>query len=494
MTFGVRGGFPQDNRQAVEPPPLFDAWVSFIDKGAFDPADLREAYRELEAAFDPRALERRRLRRTRPGLFDEADLPLNPLYVQQVAATGAEVRVRSRWLNGVSVLATRAVLDALEDLSFVTTVGDIHLHVPKGRRDARVPADPDLRSSPPGDSMGRYGWSRDQIEQLRLPALHDAGFNGAGVRIGVVDTGFLLSHRAFSNPEAPVRVVAQWDFVDNDSVTAPEAGDYPDQHEHGTLVLGTMAANRPGELVGSAPEAEYILLKAEDAATEYFLEEKWFAAALEYAESRGADIITSSTVLYTGYDAREVDGRTSVMARAWAIAVENGVVGFQGAGNSGHDDDPATHHLLPPAGAPGVITVGAVDASGAVAPFSSDGGRIGGTVKPEFLALGRGTASVSPYERDGYTVSGGTSMATPLLAGAVACLFQAHPEWSLDELKGALRQSGSYYREHGGPDPLYVQGFGVPDLELADRWRPGPPISSFPGSLPPKGGRGNMKP
>jgi subtilisin family serine protease len=322
--------------------------------------------------------------------------------------------------------------------------------------------------------MGWYGWSRDQIEQLHLPPLHDTGFKGEGVRIGVVDTGFLLSHRAFSNPEAPIRVVAQWDFVDNDSVTAPEAGDYPDQHEHGTLVLGTMAANRPGELVGSAPEAEYLLLKAEDAATEYFLEEKWFAAALEFAESRGADVITSSTVLYTGYDARDVDGRTSIMAQAWAIAVENGVVGFQGAGNSGHDGDPNTHHLLPPAGAPGVISVGAVDTSGTVAPFSSDGGKIAGMVRPELMALGRSTASVSPYEKDRYTTAGGTSMATPLLAGAVACLLQARPEWSMEDLKEALRQSGSYYREHGESDPLYVWGFGIPDLERAARWKRAP--------------------
>ena len=232
-------------------------------------------------------------------------------------------------------------------------------------------------------------------------------------------------------------------------------------------ILGILAANRHREMVGSAPGAEFILLKAEDGDTEYFLEEKWFAAALEYAERHGADVITSSLVLYEGYESTDVDGRTSIMAQAWDLAVGNGVIGFQGGGNSGHDEDPSTHHLLPPAGSPGVITVGAVDSEGRIASFSSDGLRVEGTETPELLAWGHGTASISPYEPGAYTLSSGTSMATPLLAGGVACLLQAHPDWSVQQMKDALRASGDYYRENGRPDPLFVHGYGIPDLARA---------------------------
>ncbi len=454
---------------------VVDAWVSFEDKGIRTKEELDAAYVALEATFHPRALERRRQHRTRPGLFDELDLPLEPSYLESVAGTGADLKIQSRWLNGVSVLATRDQLVAIEDFPFVAEVTDIHPHVPKGERQGRIPVDPDIQGKPGPGTDPVYGWSGPQVAQLGLVPLHEAGYTGDGVRIAVIDTGFLLDHRAFTDPRNPIEVVGQWDFVDNDGVVTPEPGDYPDQHEHGTVILGTMAANRPGEMVGSAPDAEFLLLKAEDAATEYFLEEKWFAAALEYAESHGADLVTSSVVLYTGYDPSQVDGRTSVMAKAWNLAIENGVLGFQGGGNAGHDDDPLSHNLLPPAGAPGVITVGAVGADGEVAQFSSDGLLVEGTFKPELLAWGRNTYSVSPYDPGRYTTSNGTSLATPLLAGAVACLLQAKPDWTPSELKTALRRSGDYYRTNGRPDPLFVHGFGIPDLAEAAGLRELPP-------------------
>jgi subtilisin family serine protease len=471
---------------AAQPVGPFDAWVSFTDKGFSTERAKADAYLQLERTFNPRALERRRKRRTLPGLFDDHDLPLHTPYLEGVAATGAEVRVESRWLNGVTVLATQPQLDAVAGLPFVEEVRDIHAHVPKGERAATIPRDRDLRGEPSPEANGLYGWSGPQIHQLNLPLLHDAGFRGAGVRIGVVDTGFLLSHEAFRNPAHTIRLVVQWDFMDNDSVVAPEPGDSPVQHEHGTLVLGTLAANLPGSLVGSAPDAEFILLKAEDEATEYFLEERWFAAALEFAEAQGVDVVTSSVVLYEGYDMDEVDGRTSVMAQAWTLAAGNGVIGLQGAGNAGHDQDPSTHHLLPPAAVAEAITVGAVDPDGEVASFSSDGLAMEGSVKPELLAWGRETSTVSPYDFNGYTTSSGTSLTTPLLAGAVACVLQAHPDWTVGQTREALFRSGAYFLENGRPDPLSIQGYGLPDLARAAGLAEGvPPVGSPESARPP---------
>jgi subtilisin family serine protease len=441
--------------------------VAFTDKGIESADERTAALLELERTFDRRALERRRRKRTSPGLFDEHDLALHPPYVEAVASTGARVRVRSRWLNGITVLATQSQLGLIERLPFVEAVSDLHLHIPKGERRARIPNDPDLRHTPGPGTDPHYGWSAPQIRQLNLHHLHEAGFRGAGIRIGVVDTGFLLSHAAFQDPGHSIQVVAQWDFMDNDSVVTPEPGDSPVQHLHGTLVLGTLASNKLGEMVGSAPEAEYILLKAEDDATEYLLEERWFAAALEFAEAHGADIITSSVILYRGYEPDQVDGRSSVMARAWNLAVANGIVGLQGGGNAGHDQDPTTHHFLPPAAAAGVITVGAVDSTGEIAPFSSDGLRVAGTVKPELLAWGTGTASISPFEPDAYTTTAGTSVATPLLAGAVACLLQKRPRLTVRQARDVLFRSGDYFRSRGRPDPLLIRGYGIPDLARA---------------------------
>lgn len=445
---------------------LFEAWVSFRDKGVETETDRNRILRELERSFDPHALKRRRVRRTLPGLFDEGDFPLHPPYLDGVAASGAELRARSRWLNGVGIMGTRGQLREVEELPFVTEVTDIHPAASGGERPGRIPNDPDLRRGGPG-TTDHFGWSAPQIRQLNLHLLHESGFRGQGVRIGIIDTGFLTSHQAFANLSKPLNILAQWDFVDNDPVASPEPGDDPTAHEHGSLILGVLAANVPGELMGSAPEAEYILLRAEDAATEYFLEERWFVAALEFAEAHGADVISSSVVLYEGYEGEDVDGITSVMAQGWNRAAGNGIVGFQGGGNSGHDDDPATHRLLPPAGVAQIITVGAVMANGETARFSSDGFSTDRTTKPELLALGAGTASISPYIAGAYTTSNGTSMATPVLAGAVACLLQLHPDWTLTQVRDALFQAGEQFQNHGGPDPLHIRGFGIPDLARA---------------------------
>jgi subtilisin family serine protease len=152
------------------------------------------------------------------------------------------------------------------------------------------------------------------------------------------------------------------------------------------------------------------------------------------------------------------------MTQGLNIAVSNGVVCFAGAGNDGHDDDPATGTLSPPADSADTIAVGAVLVNGAIAGFSSDGPTADGRLKPELLSQGVQVATVSLADRGGFSYSRGTSLATPVLAGAGACLLQVHPGWTVSDFRKALFASGDYFLREGKPDPRFVLGYGVPDV------------------------------
>ncbi len=446
---------------------VYDAWVEFWDKGIQLEEHRRQFLTELENSFNPRALERRKKRRTLPGLFDERDLPVVDRYLEGVAATGAELKAKSRWLNGVAIRATAEQIETIEALPYVTGVFNAHIPDPHGEyASPPEPASRIDRSRHPG-AADVYGRSGVQIRQLGLDRLHQAGYTGRDVIIAIIDTGFDLDHLAFHHPDHPLHVMAEWDFIDNDGVTAPRPAEPPYLELHGTYVLGTMAAYMPGECIGSAYDASFILCKAEHDADEFLLEERWFVMALEYAESHGADVITSSCGLYTGYQQDQMDGKTTVMSQGWNLAVGNGIIGLQGVGNFGHDDDPGTSHLFPPADAFGIISCGAVTRDGTIAGFSSDGPTVDGRLKPEVLALGLGVWTVSMSDKEGFVTAAGTSMATPIMAGAVACLLQTRPGWTISELSEALFHSGDYYRRHGQPDSLYVHGFGIPDVYAA---------------------------
>ncbi|MFC2168383.1 S8 family serine peptidase [Acidobacteriota bacterium] len=442
---------------------FYDAWVEFKDKGIRTKRQRKKIMNELEESFNSRALERRKEKRTLPGLFDERDFPVSKIYLNGVAKTGVVVKVQSRWLNGISILATKKQIQEIKNLPFVTNVTDFHEQKP--RRPLETEEKPPAQNLE--EKAKHYERSMVAARQLGLDKLHNAGFTGRGIRIAVIDAGFDLSHTAFRNPNKSIHVVAQWDFIENDDDIIPRPETHPNYFNHGTSVLGTIAAYAPDELLGTAYDAEFILCNPEDGEEEYFLEERWFVAALEFAESNGADILTSSLVLYDGYSVDQADGKTSMMTVGMNLAVGNGVICLTGSGNYGHDSDPSLSHLMPPGDAPEIITVGAITPDGSIASFSSDGPTVDGRIKPEVLALGSRAATVSIADRNGYSYGSGVSVATPIMAGAVACLLQVHPEWTVVELRQALFSSGDYFREHSMADPLFVHGYGIPDVFLA---------------------------
>ena len=273
--------------------------------------------------------------------------------------------------------------------------------------------------------------------------------------IGILDTGFNRVHEAFNNPAHPVNVLAEWDFVNNDGNTGIQAGDPDNQHWHGTWILGTIGAYMPGAMVGGAWEASFVLAKTEVVPTETPIEEDYYVAGLEFVEAHGADLATSSLGYIDWYTQADLNGHTCVTTKGVNIATANGMVCITAAGNEGHDADPATSTIIAPADAYDVITCGAVNVSGAIAGFSSSGPTADGRLKPEVLACGVATVSVHTTNTTGYQAISGTSLSTPLVAAATACILQARPDYGVAQVREALFATASRSDAAGlHPDPL----------------------------------------
>lgn len=450
----LRGDFAGNDGNGVK------AWIYFErSKGTAGAETRAAAISEISAIYPARAKERRRLRRTAPGLFDERDLPVPADYLRSIEAIGARIHVASRWLNAASARVTPEQIERIAALSFVERVEPVRrgkYELPKESSDSMT-----VR-------LGSfYGQSAAQLQQIRLTAVHDAGYTGAGVVVGVLDTGFHRTHDAYNEPGHVLSVIAEYDFVNGDGHTGIDPGDHPDQHRHGTWVLGTMAAYKPGSLVGGAFDASYILCKTEDITDEYPAEEDNYVAGLEFIEFHGGDVATASLGYIDWYTQADLDGLTAVTTVAVNVATENGVHCLGAAGNSGHDANPATSRLIAPADAFEMISCGAVDNTGQTANFSSDGPTADGRVKPELLARGVNTRTVSSANNTDYSGLGGTSLSTPLVASAVACLVQAHPDWSVERMRRYLMYSAQDYVLNGSHDPLYVRGYGIVDAAAA---------------------------
>ena len=422
--------------------------------------ELRAAPCEAcDTAITELAVARRWQRRTLPGVVDILDMPLPQECVNAVAATGATVRVKSRWLNAVSALATPSQIAALKKLPNVTRVE----HVRRGRCARRVENESVTTASQANFAAAdAYGYAATQVDQIDVRRLHDAGYHGAGIVIGILDSGFRRVHDAFKSAEHPLQVIAEWDFVKNDNNTDIQSGDDSEQHKHGTWILGTMAAYLPNQLIGTAYEARFVLAKTEDVPTETPIEEDFYVAGLEFVEAHGADIATSSLGYIDWYTQNDMNGVTAVTTIAVNIATANGLICFTAAGNEGHDSNPATNTLIAPADALQVISCGAVDNTGAIASFSTDGPTVDGRVKPELLAMGVSTATVNSTNTSGISGVSGTSLSTPLLAGAAACILQARPDFTVNSLRAALFATASRSDASGlHPDPLFVTGYGI---------------------------------
>ncbi|MCA9707549.1 MAG: S8 family serine peptidase, partial [Myxococcales bacterium] len=352
--------------------------------------------------------------------------------------------------NAVSVDATASQRAALAALPGVD-------HVESVRRRPRAPAPPlplPLHD-PVSHGMDEFGWASGQLALIgAIPLQRHCGLTGAGVVVGVQDSGFELDHQAL----AGVDVLAAHDFINDDDIVANEPGEPGNQSGHGTLVLGTLAGSDPGTFMGVAPGIQVILSKTERVDAEIPAEEDYYVAGLEWIEAQGADIFTASLGYADWYSPADFDGQTAVTSVAVNLAFANGLLVLASMGNSG----PGPSTLIAPADAPGALGVGATSLAGAVANFSSRGPTADGRTKPDVSAPGVDVASVAVGSLDQYTLWNGTSAAAPVAAGLAALVLEARPELTAQELADLLRDTASQ-----AATPDNDLGWGIVDGRLA---------------------------
>ena len=437
---------------AAKPGPSGRYWVMLRDKGLVSEEQHRIDL--LRSEWTERSIKRRKL--SGAGL-DEMDLPVCREYIEQVHSTGAKVLRTSRWINAVSVEADTCALSLLSELDCVSGVRPVASFT---RADIDLEQVENLLTYDNDEitgafPLGGYGPSYRQAEQAGVLEAHRRGFTGAGVLLGMLDTGFQLDHRAFTG----IELVAQYDFIFDDADPSYDPRtDLSGQANHGTACLSVIVGYDPGHLIGIAPRAAVAVAKTELTGSETRVEEDYWVAGIEWLEWLGVDVVSSSLSYSDWYNSADYNGVTPLVTRAAQRAFELGVVICNSAGNAG----PELATIGAPADAPGVLAIAAVDSTGRITGFSSRGPSSDGRIKPDVAAMGRKVACVRPLTWDRYSFWNGTSLACPVVAGVAVLVREAHPDWSSRMVVEALRSTSS---RAFAPDTAY--GYGIVDAAAA---------------------------
>ncbi len=434
-------------------------WIIFKDKNG-SPYSLTKPSEYLS----PKAIERRAKQNIPVSL---SDLPVNPNYVDALKSIGVSIINQSKWFNAILISTVDAnKIAAINALPFVKGVRSISISQQsklntkfETESNSEVIQNEKSVASTSSTSLD-YGLSFKQANQIGVDCLHDLGFQGQGMTIAVLDAGFLNANvlPAFDSLHIHNQILGCRDFVVGDTLVYE---DYP----HGMNVLSCMGGNLPGRIVGTSPKAKFWLLRTEDAWTESLQEEINWLVGAEFADSVGADLITSS-LGYNIFDNpadshtyADMDGNTTIVTKAADWAVSKGLFVVIAAGNAG---GPSWYKITAPGDADSVLTIGAIDSLGYVAGFSSRGPTYDGRIKPNTVA--RGVAAIVASTSGDVAAENGTSFSTPITAGAVACLWQANPTRTNMEILYAIEQSASQYLL-----PDTIKGYGIPNFCTANQ-------------------------
>lgn len=434
-------------------------WVFFTDKGVFSQGQYQLAKGAFRSSLTSAALKRRLKNRV---AVDFLDLPVNQGYVDEVLKVGGGLRQRSRWLNAISIQIQAGKIDEIAKLPFVKQIKKV---VSFKRRPLEIePLRGELYKQKDFAGYGRnYGPSLPQLDQINVPIVHDMGFMGQNVIVGMLDTGYWKEHQTFAAAFSEGRVLAEWDFINDDGNTQNESGDLPGQHGHGTLTWSALGGEYDGKLYGPAFKAKFVLAKTEDTDGEEPIEEDYWVAGLEWADSIGAEVASSSLAYSDWYEYSDFDGNTCVTTIAADMAASRGIVVCNAMANSG----PAYGTLHAPADADSILACGAVDANGNIAGFSSRGPTYDGRIKPEVVARGVATYCAQSSGVDHYGGANGTSLSTPLVGGCTAVLMSAHPDWTAMQAREAMMMTAN---NASSPDSTY--GWGLVNLFAALNYSP----------------------
>ncbi len=429
-------------------------WIEFKDKGP----NVENYFSHPQIVVSEKSLQRRLKVFNQNTLIDQTDLPVNDNYIEQIQSLGFKFKQKSKWFNAVSGYVAISKLNSIGALPFVNKI-DLVACLPKVYEETCQPFEIDLNSlnqqQPKSPNAYDYGASLTQLQQINVPALHNLGYRGQGVTICVMDAGFsLLSHEVFST----MNIIAKYDFVNHD----PGVGDSTDMGSgsHGTQTLSAIGGFKQGKLIGPAFGADFILAKTENTDSETPIEEDNWIAALEWADSIGVDV-TSTSLGYLGYDSpyigytwQNMDGNTARITIAGDLAAKKGIVVVNSAGNEGYN---STHNTLgAPADGDSIIAVGAVSSSGTRVSFSSVGNTVDGRIKPDVMAMGSGVTLASPFGNTTYTTGSGTSFSCPLAAGVAAIILSFNHSLTPIQVRDAMRSTAS---RSGNPDREY--GWGI---------------------------------
>jgi len=387
----------------------------------------------------------------------ENDLPVSNEYIDSLKSLGLKVLTKSKWFNSVVVYSTDlSLIDTITQLGFIESILKNHSVISSLSLKTSLQRKNLAQTS--NSNYPDYGSSGTQISMLNGHVLHRSGYSGSGKTIAVIDAGFLDVDilPAFDSLWFNNQILGIKDFVDNDDIVF-------DAPSHGMKVLSVMGGNLPGKLIGSAPKANYWLLRSEDNSLEQTIEEDYWVTAAEFADSVGADIINSS-LGYSEFDNSDqnysyvdLNGNTTIITKAADIAASKGILVISSAGNLG--DDP-WQYISAPADGDSVLTVGAVDSYANYAYFSGLGPTSDGRIKPNIAAMGLHTVLVGT---DGYLSTGvGTSFSAPLISGLAACLWESTPELTNMEIFRKIEESA-----HNYSNPDYKTGYGIPDFGKA---------------------------
>ena len=408
-------------------------FIYFKDKGIAKTSQLSKTSVEYSKALN--SLSERSIKRRMKTLGENVitfeDFPIKEEYVKAVKESGAKIVWKLKWFNALSAIITEDQLQKIAQYNFVSKIEKVKTI--KYKRD--INKEQSLAKnvvSSQSDYKYNYGSSLTQLELSDVPIVHDAGITGDGVVIGILDAGFAwAAHPALTDRE----VLAEHDFVYGDGNTDDGDG------SHGTAVFSLIGGFDEGKIVSPAFNSQFVLAKTEDVRSETKIEEDNYAAALEWMDSIGVDI-TSTSLGYNTFDNSEdnytyadMDGKTAIVTRAAEFAFSCGILTITAAGNEGDND--SWRHITAPSDGINTIAVGAVSSSGNLASFSSVGPSSDGRIKPELVAQGVTCFHAKAYSNN-YGYGGGTSYSTPIVSGIASQLLSAFPYLSNVQLRSIL--------------------------------------------------------